>query len=179
MKLFKSIIASVICASAFVTSAHATLITNTISQNPDTLINPTTPKSFTQSLLMNGFSVGMTLSSAVFHIRLTDTTSNENVRITLGGGLQVSNFGNVQNQTVDTSGGTIFDVILNTAALLDLQTDGLINVIISAPTAGDSFYFAESVLEATADGAVPEPGSLALLGLGLAGVAALRARKPT
>ena len=49
-----------------------------------------------------------------------------------------------------------------------LQTDGKLNVVVKA-TSGD-FWFKSSTLDVNTVAAVPEPGSMALMGLGLAGL---------
>ena len=73
-----------------------------------------------------------------------------------------------------TNGTSDFSSALEINALAALNADGLLDVTVTS-TRGD-FWVGNSVLEViTSD--VPEPGTLALLGLGLAGLGAARRRQ--
>lgn len=100
-----------------------------------------------------------------------DTTGNESGTLRIGS--QMTPFGNVQNNTLDE---VTPNVTLKDASLLDHNADDVISLAITSTS--NSFYFADSVLtvqEATA--AVPEPMSIALIGMGLFGIGAMRGRR--
>lgn len=64
------------------------------------------------------------------------------------------------------SGALDLNITLTAAELLDLQHDGAIGYVVSAGTG--NFTFQNLTLRALVDQAVPEPGSLATIGVGLA-----------
>lgn len=122
---------------------------------------------YTHNILDNGFvSATDAITNADLFVTVRDDNdqSAENVRISLDNV--------IVDQSWQVSTGTRqFEV--NTSML---QSDGMLTVTLKA-IAGD-FYFDKSVLvvDANRAPAVPEPGTMALMGLGIAGLG-LAARK--
>lgn len=137
---------------------------------------------YTHSIL-NGFGVGGfydplldTITSAILRVDLTDDTGSERYTYTLDSNL-LDPFRNVPESRTDvlTFGPGL---VLSALAL-----DGMLDVVLTV-TSG-SFTFVSSTLEAqvikggqqVSVNAIPEPGSIALVGLGLLGLAALRRKQ--
>ncbi len=166
-----------VCASAAPISVTDTMTLNLAVTN-------TAPKSFTINLNDNGtaylFGLG-SVTNANLHLTLDDPLgANEKYAVFLGSSTVASLAGN------NINGIRIFDIILDAAALADLSIDGLLTVRFEAALQGQNdnlanYLAVSSRLEANPAGdaaAVPEPGSLGLMGITLAGLAAVRRRKP-
>jgi hypothetical protein len=162
-----------ILALGSVAMVHATPVTFTDIVNPNdvhmSFLNSS--HTFTHSILDNGFVSGTdAIQSATLVLSLEDDFDlfggNETVRITL------------DNVVVNNSlevGNANYSFLVNSSML---QADGQLTVTLSL-LSGD-FYFNQSRLDVSANRteAVPEPGTMALMGLGLAGIGfAARRRK--
>jgi hypothetical protein len=171
MNILKKALFSLVCVSAFASSAaSAFVVTDTIIKNPDQLVLPILGYSYTHNITDDGYTPGVNrLLSAVLKIRLTDILLDESYVVTLGSG-QSESGSHIQDFTFNQpTGGATVTFTLNTASLADLAADGKIDV--SLRTSGffsSSYFLADSTLTAQ----VPEPLTIALLGIGLLGIGA-------
>jgi hypothetical protein len=164
--MYKLIGGAVISALMTLSSAHAGLIVDTINQTE--YVGWLNSFSYTHDINDDGFVLG-SASSATLTIDISDDSHWdwwEKVVFT------------IEEFDGDTGywqwGTANFGNGLEAQALGALNADGLLDVTISS-LQGD-FYVGQSVLTVVTE-AVPEPGTLALLGLGLAGLGAARRRQ--
>jgi hypothetical protein len=199
MNILKKLLLSIAFVGAFGITAGASAVTITSPTNStDVYLSSSRGEVHSTSFdlnisgFTNGFVTGVdTLKTVILSIFLKDDKAldgNDVYKITLGSGSNTQNVsGNNFSDDIWSWGsfswvlGTAFESItLDTKALNDLRPDGKINVTIEA-TSGD-FIFDKAYLTAdvtrgviaSPPASVPEPTTIALLGLGLLGFAASR-----
>ena len=182
MKLKSFLTAVALAASS--ASASAAVFIDPLNFN--VLIGNGGSYTYTHNILDNGFAVGGTIDGFELAVRLTDDDKDtsffgvcvsgcESASIDPEGILNLSFTGEINGtQTYSASFASSANPVLNLlTTAYQLQQDGMLSVTVRSE--GGDFILVGSTL--TAQGSVPLPGTMALLGIGLVGAGALTRRK--
>ncbi len=201
MNIIKNALLAAAFTGIFSVGSVANAEVITYNAVPDVLLSKTGKVSTDFTFILDGFNKAIdTINSAVLSVFLRDNAAgdNETAKIILGStSTQTANgnsftdipgyldfellLGFIPKWTwVDAQpGSAVTNITFNNKALTDFRADGAINVFVEA-TAGN-FYFDKAVLNVDVTkgviappAAVPEPATIALMGLGLLGFASSR-----
>lgn len=183
MKAIKTVTAAlVMCAAA--SSASATPIPDTAGVA--TAVTFAVPYTYSHDILDRGFLAGGNIASAILSIWLNDPNKDsEIVNVTIGSGNQFFTPGGNNDVSNGNGSETRVDISLNGTSLADLMFDGKIDVKMGTNAGGDYSFLRSSLsFEPSAQvtspgngGRVPEPFTLGLMGIGLAGLGVASRRK--
>jgi len=178
LNFVKKALISLVLLSAFGIASAEEIITdiNDLSGNPVT-ITTASSYTYTHDLLDNGYDPSSdTITSALLSIHLTDflNKGNEIFDFLIGetGSTQSYSGANINNG----SQGDIFEIAI-TSALSDLSSSGKLTYTVTASSGSFEIYGSTLVAYDPPAIPVPEPTSLALLGIGILGLTWVRRSK--
>ena len=192
----KKLISSVVAALAIASAANATVVTVYTDKNAWTAaVGTYTTENFANTTLVPGLSYtsntgSAQISSGVFNDRLTPGRSTSFAfapnAFAFGGNFDLSPGGEGLGLMFTLLGGSTASFVLNTEVsrfytgqffgFVSDTSFGSVQMGSGTQGGGAETYNLDDLVFAKSN-SVPEPGSLALLGLGLAGMAVVRKRK--
>lgn len=180
MKTVKYILAALSCTFAFATSAHAIPITvdSTVTnyQLDASKTNNSISLDFNINALLASFNASLNdINSAMLTFIFSDPNKGSET-YTISVAMNGQTVSSDNSNSVNNGGTKTEPILLNTASLGDLKADGMISALVTAKT-GEFYIDSASLTAEVTPTAVPEPATLALLGMGLLGVGAMRRRR--
>jgi len=182
MKLFKQILLSLLAVSAIGTASAAPIavsVDEAFNTASVAIVSTGTPYSFIISAGSAFTAQFDELTEGSLFLRLSDPLQgNEKYTFIIGTGPDAQQFTRSGNNNVNNGNHAVdHEVVLNAHSLALLNEDGFFKVFLKVSNGGNYSFHGATLVAEGVSGKVPEPLTLALMGIALAGVGAARRRK--